>query len=509
MRKAVAYVRVSSREQKIEGYSIPAQKKFLHEYARVHGFRIVEIFEDDETAKRAGRTNFGKMLEYLRNHKDVEYILVEKTDRLYRNLKDYVTLDELDVTTVLAKENEMIGKNATSHQKLIHGIKVLMAKNYSDNLSEEVRKGQKEKAESGIYPGSNPPLGYKMGEIDGKLCPVVDNKNKDFAIRLFEYYATSLYSIEALIQKVKNEGLFIPSNMPSCSRMKTLTKSTLQRILRNPFYYGDFLWKGELLHGTHEPLISKELWDKVQAIMSRFENKSAPNKYNALPFTFKGLFTCGKCGRGMTAERHIKKSGLEFVYYKCTKYKTHCEEKPINEVIIHNEIAKGLVGLQMPQKAVEYVAEGLKQSLEIKRNTVDKTRNALVEEKMRLEDKLDKLYEDKIDGTITKTYYEKKAKEWEKQLADTEDKISKHTKANTNYYKIGSSILELANNAEILYERATTDEKQELLAFLLSNSTVTGKKPLIQYKKPFDRIVKRASCSDWRERRDSNPRPTA
>ena len=146
MKKAVVYVRVSSKEQKREGYSIPAQKKLLWEYAKANSFSVVKKFEDDETAKSAGRTGFNKMIEYLKSNKDVGTILVEKTDRLYRNFKDYVTIDDLKVTIFLVKESEEIGKNANSHQKFMHGIKLLMAKNYIDNLSEEVKKRTKGKS---------------------------------------------------------------------------------------------------------------------------------------------------------------------------------------------------------------------------------------------------------------------------------------------------------------------------------------------------------------------------
>lgn len=162
MKQAVIYVRVSSKEQKEEGYSIPAQRKLLWEYARINGFKIAKEFEDDETAKSAGRAGFGEMVEFLKENKKIDTILVEKTDRLYRNFKDYVIIDELGVTVFLVKENEKLGKDASSHQKFMHGIKVLMAKNYCDNLSEEVKKGYKQKAESGLYPCSTPPLGYKL-----------------------------------------------------------------------------------------------------------------------------------------------------------------------------------------------------------------------------------------------------------------------------------------------------------------------------------------------------------
>ena len=96
-KKVVIYARVSSREQEREGFSIPAQLKLLKEYALKNGFQIVQEYSDAETAKKAGRTNYNAMLEYLKANPEVKTVLVEKTDRLYRNFKDYVTLEDYDL----------------------------------------------------------------------------------------------------------------------------------------------------------------------------------------------------------------------------------------------------------------------------------------------------------------------------------------------------------------------------------------------------------------------------
>ncbi|MCI0613815.1 recombinase family protein, partial [bacterium] len=97
MIRAVAYARVSSQEQSKEGFSIPAQLKLISDYAITKELNIVREFVDIETAKQSGRINFTEMIEFLKKQRDVRTILVEKTDRLYRNLKDWVTLDELEV----------------------------------------------------------------------------------------------------------------------------------------------------------------------------------------------------------------------------------------------------------------------------------------------------------------------------------------------------------------------------------------------------------------------------
>jgi DNA invertase Pin-like site-specific DNA recombinase len=157
--RAVLYARVSSKDQEREGFSIPAQLKLLRQYAREHGLTIAQEFVDVETAKQTGRTGFGEMLAFLRADPLCRTILVEKTDRLYRNIRDWVTLDDLEIAVHFVKENAIVSKTSRSSEKFLHGIKVLMAKNYVDNLSEEVKKGMREKAEQGHWP-SVAPVGY-------------------------------------------------------------------------------------------------------------------------------------------------------------------------------------------------------------------------------------------------------------------------------------------------------------------------------------------------------------
>lgn len=127
---ALLYARVSSKEQQEEGFSIPAQLKLLREYAVENDIQVAQEYTDVETAKATGRTAFGEMTEYLSDLPPEErVILVEKTDRLYRNLRDYVTIDELDVTVHFVREGTVMSPESHSSERFMHGIKVLMALN--------------------------------------------------------------------------------------------------------------------------------------------------------------------------------------------------------------------------------------------------------------------------------------------------------------------------------------------------------------------------------------------
>src|SRR5690242_21573173 len=124
--EAVLYARVSSKDQEREGYSIPAQQKLLREYADTHQLAVVNEFVDIETAKQTGRSGFGDMLAFLAATPTCRTILVEKTDRLYRNIKDWITVDDLDIEVHFVKEGTTVSKHPRSSDKFMHGSKVLM-----------------------------------------------------------------------------------------------------------------------------------------------------------------------------------------------------------------------------------------------------------------------------------------------------------------------------------------------------------------------------------------------
>ena len=260
-RQAVIYARVSSKEQEKEGFSIPAQLKLLKEYAAAQSLTIAQEYVDVETAKQTGRAAFGQMIAYLRARPTIRILLVEKTDRLYRNLKDWVTVDELDVEMHFPKEGVVLSRESRSSEKFMHGIKVLMAKNYIDNLSEEARKGMQEKAEQGIWP-TKTPLGYRnITGRDGKKIIAADPAIAPLIGKMFEWYARGDISLKEAARKAHAAGLVYPRSGAK------VPVSTIHTILRNRLYTGWFEWNGKLIQGRHEALVPVELWERVQGVL--------------------------------------------------------------------------------------------------------------------------------------------------------------------------------------------------------------------------------------------------
>jgi site-specific DNA recombinase len=492
--KAVLYARVSSKEQEKEGFSIPAQLKLLKEYAAANGFGVAKEYVDVETAKQTGRAAFGEMVAYLKAHPAVRVMLVEKTDRLYRNLKDWVTVDELEVEIHFPKEGVVLSRDSRSSEKFMHGIKVLMAKNYVDNLSEETRKGMLEKAEQGIWP-SFAPLGYRNIEgPGGKKIIVLDPNAAPVISRLFEWYATGTLSLKEVARQAQAAGLVY---------RKSGTKvpaSTVHTILRNRLYTGWFEWNGKLYQGRHEPLVSVELWERVQDVMDgRFAKKHRRMTHD---FAFSGLIACAKCGCSVVGE--IKKQ--RYVYYHCTGYADKCQGNPascrrryVREEALEQQFTALLGRLQFDDEVLAWVREALHASHADKRQEQEEAITRLRAEWDRLQKRLDAMYVDKLDGRVDAAFFDKMSAEWRAEQDRCQREIDRHQEADKSYMDEGVQILELARNAQRLFERQEPREKRRLLNFVLSNCTWQDGEVVANLRQPFDLLAETTAIAFRRE----------
>ena len=140
MKKAVIYARVSSNDQEQTGFSIPAQLQMLRDHANKAGLEVVEEFLEVESASKAGRKEFSRMVQLITNDNSITEILVEKTDRLYRNFKDHVMIDDLGINIQFVNDGRVIGKDSKSSDRFVHDIETAQARLYLNNLSDEVKK---------------------------------------------------------------------------------------------------------------------------------------------------------------------------------------------------------------------------------------------------------------------------------------------------------------------------------------------------------------------------------
>ena len=474
---AVIYARVSSKEQEKEGFSIPAQLRLLREYAATTGLKVLKEFVDVETAKESGRSGFGAMAAFLRGSSTCRTVLVEKTDRLYRNLKDWVVLDEIDLDIHFVKENAVLSRDSRSSEKFMHGIKVLMAKNYIDNLSEETRKGMREKAEQGLWP-SCAPLGYRNADgPDGKRVIEPDPALAPVVTRLFERFASGRYSLREVTRLARAEGMvFRKSREP-------ITHGTAHRVLRNRIYTGSFDWDGRPYAGKHAPLVSEELWRKVQGTLDdRLAGRRRRTKHD---FAFSGLVSCGHCGCSLTAE--VKKG--QYIYYHCTGFKGRCPEPYVREEVLTGRFGDLLGRLEFDAEVLKWAAQALRQSHQDEKRYHDEAVERLQREYVRFQNRIDAMYVDKLDGKVSAEFFERKAAEWRADQGRILGTIEGHQDANQNYLEEGIQLLELAREARSLFLAQSPGEKRKLLGIVVSNSTWKDGRLQATFRKPFDLLA--------------------
>ncbi len=478
-RKAVLYARVSSAEQEREGFSIPAQQRLLREYAVKNDFVVVQEFVDVETAKQAGRTNFNKMLAFLAEMPSVIAVLVEKTDRLYRNFRDYVTIDDLDLEIHLVKEGEVMSRDSRSHQKFIHGIKVLMAKNYIDNLSEETRKGMAEKAETGVFP-HRAPVGYKNDTTTRTIVP--DPERAPYVRQLFEWYASGRYSVEDLHQRCVRDGFKVAG-----TKADTIPRSKVEYLLKNPFYTGQFRWKQQLYAGTHEPIVSRELFDRVQVEFASHGRDRG--KYRLHEFAFGGLIACGECGYTLTAQRQKGR----YVYYKCTNYGRNCSQGYYREEVLVEQFEQFVRGVQMRPAVVNWANEVLKQSLGEETDFHNSAVARLNAELDKIKGRMNRAYLDKLDGKIDGQFWAECSAQWQAEKARIIDKLERHRQGDSSYLEEGARLIDVASRALELYNRFGLVERRGFLASILKEIKVKDGRLTAEYRPAFQVLARMAA----------------
>ena len=480
MEKAIIYARVSSREQEETGYSLQAQKELLKSHTEGK-LSVSKIFSIAESAtSKQGRKVFDEMLRYSAKH-NIPNIICEKIDRLTRTPKDAGIVDDWvrekkGRRVHFVKESFVLSCDTKAHENFIWNMKVAVAKFYTDNLSEEVKKGQKAKLAEGWLP-SKPPLGYKTVGEKGKKIHVVDEKDAVYIRTAFKYYATGNYSLSALVEKLYSEGFRTRNGGKLC-------KSRLDKMLSEPFYYGAIRWKDVVYdRGSQEPLITKELFDKVHDIKTR---KVAP-QYNRHEFQFRKSMVCGECGGTITGENQ---KGI--VYYHCNHYKK-CEQK---KYTTEEQVEEQLLGVfDLFANLTEAEAEEIKilikdnhaQEIEYK----DGVLMTLQGQYNALQRRLDNLYDDRLDEKISVEKWEEKQKEITDSQKQIQKQIGKLKNEEAKYFELYLNIIDLARRARSIYEKRTPEERRLLLSHIFSNLMLKDGSVTYKLKEPVEVLAKR------------------
>lgn len=468
-----SYIRVSTQRQGQTGTSLIEQQSSIERYAARHNLSIVQKFEEKETAAKQGRPAFLEMLKALRKGR-ANGVIIHKIDRSARNLKDWADLGTLiDSGVEVHFASESLDLNSRGG-RLSADIQAVVASDFIRNLREEVKKGFYGRLKQGLYPRPAP-VGYlDKGQGQPKEP---DPLRAPFIKQAFELYATGKYSIAFLDKKLNKLGFRNKSG-------NKISKNGLNGILKNSFYTGLIKIEkvGEIFAGIHRPIISQQLFDKVQAVLGGKQ----VDKKQSHHFIFRRFVTCESCRYKLIAERQ-----KGYVYYRC-QTKT-CPQKTIREELIEKELLPLLKKLAFNEQENCYLQKAVKSKygeLEVLKE------NKLEILKMQLEQcrqRLSKLTDFFVDDVIDQDIFIKKKNSLVIEENKLQEEIGGFDEIQRTALTKAEQFLELVNRAYLSYKWGTEEERRELVKFVTSNFSVKEKSVLVKLNLPFEMVANRHS----------------
>jgi site-specific DNA recombinase len=471
-----AYIcRVSTREQEL-GYSLDAQEQLLKEYCSKHDLKpdIVHVFSET-ASKMDQRKKFNAFLEEVMK-KGISHIIVEKTDRLTRGgLKEAVRIYEwleenADRRLHSVKENIVLHKNSKSQEKFMFDMRIVLAKNTTDNLREEVMKAQQVMVNRGILPTAPPP-GYITVGPDGQRRHIPDPDTRQIAAKMFEYYADTGISVIRLGDKMFEEGL-------RNRHGNKIVTSRIHKLLQDPFYAGKLRWNDKVYDGIHEAIISDELFERVQRRLKR----KTVTLFRKREHLFREITICGGCEGLVSWERHTR--GQTYGY--CKKYRP-CDSRTVcNEGEIEKQIVQWLTVLEIKNKRIaEWLRKALRDSHHDAISYRDSSLAELQKQLDQVNRRLDHLYDDKLDGSIEKDMYDRKFVQFSEEKKNIVKRIERQSDSDLAYLDTASLIFDLSQAAVEIYLKGNPEQKRQIFSHVFEKLVIRGNVLEATYTKPY------------------------
>ena len=493
-KKIFLYARKSTDEPERQILSIEAQLFELREFARKENLNIVCEFIESKTAKEPGREIFNEMIASIEKN-EAEGILAWHPDRLARNSIDGGRIIYLvDTGKITTLKFPTFWFDPTPQGKFMLSIAFGQSKYYVDNLSENIRRGIRQKLRNGIWP-AYAPLGY-LNDKNAR-CIAVDKEKAKYIKRAFEMYSTGEYPLAQIRKIINSLGLVGRKD-------KMLSVSNYQYMLKNKIYYGIIEYNSELYDGKHEPIITKKLFDLCQEVMA---NKSKPKSPKLKSYTYRGFFRCGECGCFITTETQKGHN-----YLRCTKRKNPCSQRYAREDAITSQIREEIKKVSLSSAwANASIAEFEKEKAECAQaesSFAQKARNELVE----METKLDRLLDLQLEGSLSQTEYAAKKHKLILAKKDLEEKIHAFGRKSNNRFELMVAFLKEANQAENIAVQENPERIRDFLkkigsnfriaertlSFPLKNAWIIAGKYHAEAQRAEATSFNFAECKNWR-----------
>lgn len=524
-KQAVRLARISSRKQE-RGASLEAQEQIIKEYCEKNELKIIEPYEKafvfTESSTRGGRKKFNEMIEFIEKQKHKTAIVVHTLDRLQRGFEECSKIKQLlkddKIEVHFIHETLILNKFSSEEDFTRYDFGILAAKMYLTAMNKNVKRCQKYNREAGLWQ-CLAKIGYlNVSKTSKSPATLILDPDRAPIIKLiFEEYATGVHSLKSIWLSAREKGLMSkePNYNPKSKnfgKICPISRNKIHDILTDPFYYGYTYVACEeldeitqkpirsyykLIKHVYEPIISKELFDRVQKVLEtrKKEKFCKEQKYAGIPFIFRGLITC-KCGCGITPEHH-KKGNKEYVYLRCSHQRGACDQGLVNESIILKQLEDEIFSkIQISPTMYELLKKSITQSIEDEKKINISARKKIDADIAIIDNRLERLWECYLDRDINKARYELEKQKYLEQKQDLQAKAEKFSDISNELKGNIEKAMDFVVNLPELMKIATSDEKNTLLKKLLTNCILDGKVLKYEIKAPFDKLI---SCTNYKK----------
>ena len=468
-KRAVSYIRVSTREQaqrggSEEGFSLPAQREANKRKAQSMGALVVKEFADrGESARSANRPELQKMLAYLKEDGGIDYVIVHKLDRLARNRADDVEINRAfeDAGVRLVSTSENIDQ--TPGGMLLHGIMSSIAEFYSRNLANEVIKGMGEKARNGGTLGKAP-LGYlnvrARDENGREVRTIALDEERAPLIRLaFTEYATGQWTTKRLAAHLHDRGL---TTVPTARKpAKAVSGAQLHRMLRHPYYKGTISFQGVEYPGAHDPLVDEETWSQVQAVLDSHRFGERERRHN---HHLKTTVYCGLCGARLLVQNTRNSKGDLYPYFICARrQRTHdCAFRAVLIDVVEEQMNALYRTIQLGRQDRQLVEQYVREEISRLERDKDRTIRSLTTRRTNIEDKRRRLMHAHYEGAVPLDLLKEEQAKLTSELDHIERQLAAYQADITEVRQRLTQALDLLEDCHRLYQAAPPHLKKLL-----------------------------------------------
>jgi site-specific DNA recombinase len=471
LNKFFIYARKSTESEDRQVRSIADQLAEVRELATREHLDIVDTLIEKQTAKVPGRPVFNQMLERIERG-EANGILAWHPDRLARNSVDGGRIIWLvDTQKIRHLRFPTFWFEPTAQGKFMLSMMLSQSKYYVDNLSENIRRGQRQKLRKGIWP-MVAPIGYCN---DPKTHTIVPDPVRAPLIRqAFELYATGSYNLRQMETALANLGL-------TTRYGKSVGRAQIHRLLQKPFYYGVLLFAGEYHEAAHPAIITKQLFQTVQDVLKSKGRRQSPG---LKPYLYRGMFRCGECGCFITTETH---KGAN--YLRCTKKKGPCSQAYVREESVTMQVAKAVRSASMHPDAADWMIQQFEAERSQDNTSIEADRQAVRDRMGRIDEKIALLVTAYVDGTVTlpelgqaKVQFLNEKQELKQQLAEMDEQ-------HLLWFEQAIRFIQASKQAYFLGRGDETFEQGDFLKKIGSNLTIRDKHVTWQPVGPWKLVV--------------------